>query len=189
MELCAAIALQKLLRFETLHNFFLGLPRSLRVSSSEMLKDSSLLATEQLNATGSAPKLKSARVNILKMCNAFLRRVNTDSPCLGLNIDFSKAGTNDVLSGFFTATGITAMLEAKDLAGADQDMPFELAPLDRLCGTTGAAKKTSFPTLSGGCGARLPVRRGPVLPPSAIFSGAGCKSVHAVRYSDICINV
>jgi Plavaka transposase len=143
IELCASLALPKLLRFETLHNFFLGLSRSLKVSASEMLKDSSLLTTKLLNAKGSARKLKSARVDILKKCNAFLRRVNTDSPCVGLNFDFSKAGTNEVLSGLFTATGIAAMLEAKDLAGVDQVMPFVFALLDRLCGTTAATPRTT----------------------------------------------
>jgi hypothetical protein len=39
----------------------------------------------------------------------------------------------------FTATGISAMLEAKDLAGVDQVMPFVFVLLDRLCGTTAAA--------------------------------------------------
>jgi Plavaka transposase len=143
MELCAALALPKLLRFETLHNFYLGLSRSLKVAVSEMLKEDSLLTTELLNAKGSARKLKSARVDILKKCSAFLRRVNTDSPCVGLNFDFSKAGTNEVLSGLFTATGIAARLEAKDLAGVDQVMPFVFVILDRLCGATAAAPNTT----------------------------------------------
>jgi hypothetical protein len=38
----------------------------------------------------------------------------------------------------FTATGIAAMLEAKDLAGVDQVKPFVFALLERLCGTTAA---------------------------------------------------
>jgi hypothetical protein len=138
-----ALALPKLLRFETLHNFFLGLSRSLKVSASEMLKDPSLLTTGLLNAKGSARKLKSARVDILKKCNAFFRRVNTDSPCAGLNFDFSKAGTNEFPSGLFTSNGIAAMHEAKDLAGVDQGMPFVFALLDRLCGTTAAAPRTA----------------------------------------------
>jgi hypothetical protein len=70
-----------------------------------------------------------------------LRRVNTDSPCVGLNFDFFKAGTNEFLSGLFTATGIAAMLEAKGLAGVGQVMPFVFALLDRLCGTTAAAPR------------------------------------------------
>jgi hypothetical protein len=61
IELCASIALPKLLRFETLLNFFLGLSRSLKVSASEMLKESSLLTMELLNAQGSTRKLKSVR--------------------------------------------------------------------------------------------------------------------------------
>jgi hypothetical protein len=142
MELCAALALPKLLRFETLHNFYLGLSRSLKVSVSEMLKDATLLTTELLNAKGSARKLKSARVDILKKCNAF--KAGQYSPCVGLNFDFSKAGTNEVLSGLLTATGIAAMLEAKDLAGVDQVMPFVFALLDRLCGTTAAAPNTTL---------------------------------------------
>jgi hypothetical protein len=88
-------------------------------------------------------KLKSARVEILKKCNAFLRRINTGSPCVGLNFDFSKAGTNEVLSDLFTATGFAAMLEAKDLAGVDQVMPSVVALLDRLCGTTAAGPRTT----------------------------------------------
>jgi Plavaka transposase len=108
MELCAALALPKLLQFETLHNFYLGLSRSLKVSVSEMLKDASFLTTELLNAKGSARKLKSARVDILKKCNAF--KAGHYSPCVGLNFDFSTAGTNEVLSGLFTATWIAAML-------------------------------------------------------------------------------
>jgi hypothetical protein len=87
MELCAALGLPKLLRFENLHNFYLGLSRSLKVSASEILKDDSLLTTELVNAKGSARKLKKARVDILKKCNALLRQVNTDSPCVGLNFD------------------------------------------------------------------------------------------------------
>jgi hypothetical protein len=35
------------------------------------------------------------------------------------------------------------MLEAKDLAGVDQVMPFVFALLDRLCGTTAAAPNTT----------------------------------------------
>jgi hypothetical protein len=113
MELCTALALPKLLRFETLHNFYLGLSRSLKVSVSEMLKDASLLTTELLNAEGSVRKLKSARVEILKKFNAFLRRVNTDSPCVGLNFDFSKAGTNEVLSGCSPQLGLPPCLRRR----------------------------------------------------------------------------
>jgi hypothetical protein len=85
--------------------------------------------------------LKSARVDILKKFHAFLRHVNTESPCVGLNFDSSKAGTNEFLPGLVTSTGIAAMLEAKDLAGVDQVMPFAFALLDRLCGTAAAAQR------------------------------------------------
>jgi Plavaka transposase len=133
------LSLPSTFRFEKLHNFFLGLSRMLSICASDRLKGGNLETGEYVDAKGRPNKLKSARFAILEKCNNFLKRVEIDSPCVGLKFDFTRQDTNEPLSGFFTATGVTSMLEGRDYAGLDQVMPFVCTLIHRLCGDVSGA--------------------------------------------------
>jgi hypothetical protein len=107
----------------------------LSTCTSDRLKSDKLETSKYLDAKGRPKKLKNVRCDILEKCNDFLKRVEIDSSCVGLKFDFSKLGTNEPLSGFFAATGVTSMLEAREYPGLDLVMQSWLLSTDcrKLC--------------------------------------------------------
>jgi hypothetical protein len=102
-------------RFEPLHNFYLGTFRTLLLSLSTMPKSDTLETAAFLNSRCRNRKLKYVRTEILRMCNSALTAMNSGSPCVGLNFDFTQKGSTETVYGLFTAKGIASTLEAREL--------------------------------------------------------------------------
>jgi hypothetical protein len=134
-------------RFESLHNFYLGTFRTLLLALSSILKSDRMETAAFLDSRRRYRTPKSARTEILRRCNSALAAIDSDSPCVGLNFDFTKKGSTDTVSGLFTAKGIAPMLDARELAAVAQMIPFVFALVGPLCGAAGTAPCTGVAVL------------------------------------------
>jgi hypothetical protein len=106
MTLHPGLDLYNVYRFESLRNFYLGTFRTLLLALSSMLKSDRMETAAFLDSRRRYRKLKSARTEVLRRCNSALAAMDSDSPCVGLNFDFTKKGSTETVSGLFTAKGL-----------------------------------------------------------------------------------
>ena len=124
----------RVLGYERMHNIHLGLTRMLCDLFQERMTSKTMESSIVVSKAGEPKKFFQIRTTVLRACNYLLSWCDKYSREARFRLDFSKQKSQRGLDGFFTNDGIIGMLEAKDLYGILQIMPFFGAVGDRFCG-------------------------------------------------------
>ena len=120
--------------FESLHNFYLGISKLLKVACSDRLRDETLQTFVLRLKNGQARTFGSVRSLILSGVNHILRGIQEDSPMPNLRVDYSVSTKSWRYNGIFLEDGLVGLLQAKDFQSLDMVFPIVGGFIDRCCG-------------------------------------------------------
>jgi len=135
---CHIHGLYQCFGFEMLHNFDLGVSRTLKAICQDFFAN--------LTPTHTIPRHAGGRLYISKVMNDYLAEVDMFFPIPGMNVSISKEQSNGRRDGLFAPHGLRGMLEGKYFRNLDIVFPMLCSTMDKLFGKGDEAPFTKIHT-------------------------------------------